>query len=198
MASKPPPELAGAIASASATYHVPVDILTGVWIKESGGNFPNNFVNSSGYGGLFGTTHWNTSTQDQANYSASILSHWHDVYGNWSSALYKYSGGGYTSVPGQTTPGGVNKVPGGTTTQPTQTTSSSGNPFDIAGAITNLGSTIGNIPNTINQDLQGIGIGLGLGVLAIWLIIGGIVIIGFAAFNKAAEQPVVQRAAEAL
>lgn len=189
--SKPPAELAKAIQNSSNKYGVPVDILTGVWLKESGGNFPNNYVNSSGYGGLFGTTHWNTSTQDQADYSASILAHWYSVYGTWSSALYKYSGGGYTSVPGQTTAGGANKA-GSSGTQPQQPSSSSTNPLDIAGAITNLANTIGNIPTTINNDLPSIGAGIGFGILGVWIIIVGTIIIALAALNKTADQPILK------
>ena len=95
-----PAELEAAIQSASLTFGVPQDTLRGVWVKESGATFPNPAVNSLGYGGLFGTKLWNASTVDQANYAASILAHLHSVYGDWRTALYHYSGGGYTTLPG--------------------------------------------------------------------------------------------------
>ena len=34
---------------------VPADVLTGIWRIESGSSYPNPYVNSIGYGGLFGT-----------------------------------------------------------------------------------------------------------------------------------------------
>lgn len=106
-----PPDLAAAIQNASAQYGVPVDILTGVWMIEAGGAYPNAYVNSSGYGGLFGTTDWNGPVQEQANYAASILSGWYRKLGSWPAALSKYSGGAYSSVPGQVsgsgTPAGI-------------------------------------------------------------------------------------------
>lgn len=104
--SQPPAELAQAIAQAAQQYGVPPDVLTGIWRVESGSSYPNPYVNSSGYGGLFGTRNWNASTQDQANLSASILAqNIRASHGDISAALYSYSGHGYTSVPGQTTTG---------------------------------------------------------------------------------------------
>lgn len=105
MAVSPPPELATAIQNASAQYGVPPDILSGVWSIEAGNAFPNPYVNSSGYGGLFGTHDWNGPTQEQANYAASILHNLAAQYGNWTDALSHYSGGGYSSVPGETSGG---------------------------------------------------------------------------------------------
>ena len=103
-----PAPLATAITNASQTYGVPADLLAGIWRIESGSHYPNNYVNASGYGGLFGTKHWNTSTQDQANTAASILATGlADYGGNVSEALSYYNTGkptgGYTSVPGETT-----------------------------------------------------------------------------------------------
>lgn len=109
----PPPELASAISQASADYNVPPDLLTGIWRIESGSSFPNPYKNSLGYGGLFGTTHWNTSTLDQADTAASIL---HSLIvsnkGSIAQALYGYSGHGYTAVPGETTFGTWSTNPG--------------------------------------------------------------------------------------
>lgn len=106
--AQPPAPLATAIQNASRKYGVPPDILTGIWRVESGSSYPNPFVNSEGYGGLFGTTNWNASTQQQANLSASILAGLlRSNNGNVSAALSQYSGGGYSAVPGQVTMGTV-------------------------------------------------------------------------------------------
>lgn len=100
----PPPPLALAIHNAAQKYDVPEDVLTGIWRVESGSNYPNPYVNSIGYGGLFGTKDWNDPTQAQADTAASIL---HNLIvqdkGNVADALHSYSGGGYSSVPGETT-----------------------------------------------------------------------------------------------
>lgn len=62
-----------AIVRASAKYLMPPQILAAVWRGESGSTYPNPYVNSEGYGGLFGTKLWNGSTQAQADYAASIF-----------------------------------------------------------------------------------------------------------------------------
>lgn len=62
-----------AIVSAGGRVNVPPLILAAVWRGESGSSFPNPFVNSEGYGGLFGTKLWNGSTIAQANYAADIF-----------------------------------------------------------------------------------------------------------------------------
>lgn len=100
--STPPPELQRAIdAAARANPPVTPAMLTGIWRIESGSSFPNPYVNSSGYGGLFGTTLWNGSTQAQANLAASILARLiRDHNGDLAAALSAYSGGGYSSLPG--------------------------------------------------------------------------------------------------
>ena len=96
-----PPELAGAIDGAAAKFGVPASTLAGIWRIESGSTFPNPAVNSSGYGGLFGTSQWNASTQHQADFAAATLKHLLNTHGgNMAAALSAYSGGGYTSVPG--------------------------------------------------------------------------------------------------
>jgi hypothetical protein len=102
--TQPPAALATAIANASREYGVPPDVLTGIWRVESGSSYPNQYVNSSGYGGLFGTTNWDGTPQTQANLAASILANLINQHGgNLGAALHDYSGGGYSSVPGQTT-----------------------------------------------------------------------------------------------
>ena len=167
----PPSELSSAIHNASQQYGVPENILTAVWQKESGGSFPNPFVNSSGYGGLFGTKDWNDTTQNQANYAASTLAYWQGVTGSWSGALAKYGGS-------QSYANSVLNMAG----QPSSGSSSSvGLPIvgDISGAINNLSSTVGNIPNVIAQDTQHLAIGAGFGILAVLLIVSGIFIIIF-------------------
>ena len=103
-----PAPLWEAIVQASGQYHVPADLLVGIWRVESGSHYPNPYVNSSGYGGLFGTHNWSGSTQSQANEAASILANLlQRSGGNVSQALSSYSGGGYTSVPGERTFGNV-------------------------------------------------------------------------------------------
>lgn len=103
----PPSALQQAINNASRKYGVPAATLTGIWEIESGSSYPNRYVNSSGYGGLFGTTDWNGPPQEQANLAASILSRLlRKNNGNMALALSEYSGGGYSSVPG-----GANGVP---------------------------------------------------------------------------------------
>lgn len=168
-----PQELRKAIQNASQTYGVPVDILTGVWRIESGSTFPNNAVNSSGYGGLFGTTHWNASTQDQANYAASILADWYRKTGSWDTALHYYSSGTPTGGYGLAKINAFNANPGAASTSDTT------NAFDIGGAISNLGTTIGAIPDTIAKDTQHLAIGAGFGILAVLLIVTGVLILIF-------------------
>lgn len=123
-----PTELANAINQAGQKYGVPPDLLGGIWRIESGSTYPNPAVNSSGYGGLFGTTDPYGSTQEQANLAASVLATGlQKSGGNISEALSYYNSGrlsgGYTSVPGETTFGNV-KAPN-STGPPTITTSSS-------------------------------------------------------------------------
>lgn len=102
------PELDRAIERSSSRYGIPPDIMVGIWRVESASSFPNPYRNSLGYGGLFGTSDWDGSTQSQADLSASILANLlRRNGGDISSALSQYSGGGYTSVPGQVTFGNV-------------------------------------------------------------------------------------------
>lgn len=112
-----PPDLQTAIDAAAKAYQVPADLLAGIWRYEAGSTYPNPYVNSSGYGGLFGTRAWNAPTQQQANLAASILATGLQASkGNVAQALSYYNSGklqgGYTSVPGQTTFGTV-PVPSG-------------------------------------------------------------------------------------
>lgn len=116
----PPPQLATAIQNASTQYGIPPDLLIGIWHVESGSTYPNPYVNSSGYGGLFGIPNTTAqgapyngfaisgSPQEQANLAASILSkNLQSANGNVATALGSYSGGGYNSVPGETTFGTI-------------------------------------------------------------------------------------------
>lgn len=99
-----PAPLEAAIRTSASKNDVPKDLLEGIWRVESGSSYPNPYVNSSGYGGLFGTALWNGPTQAQANLAGSILANLlRKKNGDISSALSAYSGGGYTSVPGQIT-----------------------------------------------------------------------------------------------
>ena len=114
-----PADLQAATSAAEAQYGLPSGILLGIWAIESGSTYPNPAVNSSGYGGLFGTTLWNGSTQDQANYAASILAGLiKQCNGDVGCALSKYSGGGYSSVAGYgggNWTAGPSSLPGGNT-----------------------------------------------------------------------------------
>jgi hypothetical protein len=182
MSTSVPPELATSIARSSQQYGVPQDILTGVWRIESGSTFPNPAVNSSGYGGLFGTKEWNAPTQQQSDLAASTLAYWQQRTGSWDTALHYYSSGkptggyGISKVnivngnPPQTQTGGNNKVLQALGIQPLS------NPIagDIPGAINNFTSTVSKIPDTIVSDLKPIGIGVGIGLLAILLIVVGV------------------------
>jgi hypothetical protein len=100
-----PKPLQAAIVAAAAKYGVPPQALAGIWREESGRTFPNPAVNSSGYGGLFGTTNGKGTTQDQANMAASVLAAGlQKSGGNMAEALSYYNSGnltgGYKSVPG--------------------------------------------------------------------------------------------------
>lgn len=122
-----PATLEAAIQKASATYHIPADLLEGIWQIESGGHYPNPYANGLGYGGEFGTRMvpafgpaseirriTEPPVQQQADQSASILAQ--DIRGaggDISKGLYAYSGHGYTSVPGEKTFGQLN-IPGST------------------------------------------------------------------------------------
>lgn len=102
--SQPPPDLEAAISNASQAENVPSDLLTGIWRVESGSTYPNPYRNSLGYGGDFGTQDWNGPVQEQANLAGQILHNQLVVHhGNVAQALESYSGGGYSSVPGETT-----------------------------------------------------------------------------------------------
>jgi len=117
-----PAPLAAAITAATKKYpEAPADILAGIWRRETGSKYPNPWENGLGYGGEFGTRMspaWGPTAsvrqivepplQDQADTAAQILaqnirSHGGDV----SAALLAYSGGGYSSVAGETTFGVV-------------------------------------------------------------------------------------------
>lgn len=113
-----PAPVSSAIENASKTTGVPADVLAGIFRIEAGGRYPNPYVNTSGYGGLFGTP--NTVAQgapfnnfdlvataeQQATLAASILAQNIRAHGSLAGGLSAYSGGSYTTVPGQTTPAG--------------------------------------------------------------------------------------------
>ena len=117
-----PPSLQSAIQQAAQEFGVPADVLYGQWQIESGASFPNPAVNSAGFGGLFGISQAQAlangfslrdpnTTLQQARVAASDLAN--NIAANGGSiaqGLYHYSGGGYTSVPGQTTFGIITGV----------------------------------------------------------------------------------------
>lgn len=113
---EPPPELTAAIGGAATAYDVPPDLLTGIWRVETGGRYPNPYVNSAGYGGLFGTANTTAqgapfpnfdiaaSTEQQADEAAKILQRLlASEGGSIQAALEDYSGHSYGQVPGETT-----------------------------------------------------------------------------------------------
>ncbi len=99
-----PAPLWTAILAAAKKSGVTPQVLAGIWRTESGSTYPNAAVNSSGYGGLFGTTNWNASTQAQADLAAQVLRDNIRQTGNLHDALLAYSGGAYATVPGVTVP----------------------------------------------------------------------------------------------
>lgn len=165
--AQPPAPLATAIQNASHTYGVPVDVLTGIWRVESGSSYPNPYVNSSGYGGLFGTTDWNGPTQEQANLSASILANLVKTNnGDLGKALSAYSGGGYTSVPGEASHGGGNSI-----LSDVEKAAGTGVNILTGGAAGALGAPSFGIPNPISAIGNSIGgtVGKEFAGIATWI-----------------------------
>jgi hypothetical protein len=96
-----PAELQNAINNSAQAYNIPSSWLVAIWRRESNSTYPNPYVNSHGYGGLFGTKNWDASTQNQADEAASVLTNAiRAKKGNISLALSSYSGGGYSSLAG--------------------------------------------------------------------------------------------------
>lgn len=108
LASVPAP-LQSAIDAASTTYASKAGVSTGlfsslldgIWRWESGSTYPNPAKNSSGYGGLFGTTDAYGPTQEQANLAASILATgFQQAGGSEVGALSYYNTGRVSSASG--------------------------------------------------------------------------------------------------
>lgn len=176
---QPPPELADAIGQASTTYGVPVDLLTGIWRVESGGSYPNPYANGLGYGGEFGTrvtAPFGSAKQteriseppvsQQADLAASIL---HNAlvrdHGSISKALSDYSGGGYTSVPGETTFGSLSV--GGAVAEPSYTGGSSTPTSDVS-----LTGVLGGAESaTLDLLFRAVFLAAGIGLAAVGLIL---------------------------
>lgn len=196
--AQPPPPLATAIDNAANQYKVPPDLLAGIWRVESGGSYPNPYGNGKGYGGLFGTSNWAsgpitqinsnlyttsdpTSVQAQANEAASVLNHELNINkGDIGKALFGYSGGGYTSVPGQVTQGTIaNYSSGGyfpsassqqSLAQQAGSAISSGASSAVNAATGGITSDLSTVGNDVLYGLAFIGGGL--------LILGGLILIG--------------------
>lgn len=153
--TQPPQPLAAAILEAAQKYGVPADLLAGIWRVESASTYPNPAVNSSGYGGLFGTTDWNGTPQAQADLAASILANGlRASNGEVAGALSYYNSGkttgGYTTVPGQTTFGkvGVPSTSGGGSIVGTIAHDAG----VVAGAVTNpVGTVVGAVTGAISS-----------------------------------------------
>lgn len=128
MAAKPPAPLLAAIRQAVKGTPVTVATMVGIWRIESASTFPNPAVNKEGYGGLFGTTDWNGSTQAQAKLAVSILANLIQTRGSLPSALLAYSGGGYSSVDGSG--GSTQANAGGPPGTPTANTGTPAPPAD--------------------------------------------------------------------
>lgn len=132
-----PAALQSAIDKAAAAFKVPADLLAGIWRVEAGSTYPNPYVNSSGYGGLFGTKDWNGPALEQAKLAASVLaSGLRASRGNVAEALSYYNTGkltgGYTSVPGETTFGTVTVPPSGVTITVPRQTGAAGGAQDVS------------------------------------------------------------------
>lgn len=168
----PPPALLSAIDQAAREFSVPVDLLVGIWRTESGSTYPNPAVNSSGYGGLFGTRDPFGTTQAQANLAASILANGlRQSGGNVAGALSYYNSGktsgGYTSVPGETTFGTIPvppQPPGGALSFPGGSTTSASNPG--TGGVGQPSGSSGGIFSTITHALEQAATGDPLGAAA--------------------------------
>jgi hypothetical protein len=152
--TQPPQELSLAISRAAGGAGVPFAVLVGIWRIESGSTFPNPAVNSSGYGGLFGTRNWSASTQAQADEAASILATGlQRAGGNIAGALAYYNTGDATSSAGLDYAQRVLAASGAGsayTAQQTQAArprpgaSGSGNPFaNVWGDVSAVGAAIG-------------------------------------------------------
>lgn len=135
MSYTPYPDLDSAIVSAGGQYGIDPSVLAGIWRIESGSTYPNPYVNSIGYGGLFGigqaqaeangfSLYDPSTTMQQAQIAAADLAHLVQANGgNLSAALSQYSGGGYSSVSGGGTAGGTSGGSGGSKQSGTPTAS---------------------------------------------------------------------------
>lgn len=171
-----PSELLTAVDQAGSRYGVNPSLLIGIWRKESGSTFPNPYVNSSGYGGLFGTQDWQGSTQEQANLAASILAAgYKQGRGNTSAALSYYNTGrvdspagfsyasdveslaGEGATPVATPPQVLQSVPRpGTTSGNAQGASSGGGGSFWGGVLGDLESAGGSVVGTVESAGEGI------------------------------------------
>lgn len=219
---QPPQEVQQAIQNASNKSGVPIDLLTGIWRVESKSSFPNNYANGLGYGGLFGTQVAapfgpassvkavpTPPTQQQADTAAQILAK--ALYNNgWntSKALSVYSGGGYTSVPGQITGSGgtaftieeitkMQQVATGATWYPS-TSNVQSQINSVAAAPGNIASGVGNaVGNALG--LSGVGKDIFYGFMILiggGIMLGGFVLVaadlGLSAFAAAKNAPGVK------
>lgn len=151
MSLTPYPDLDAAITSAASQYGLDPSVLAGIWRIESGSTYPNPYVNSIGYGGLFGigqaqaqangfSLYDQSTTVQQAQIAAADLAHLVQVNGgNLAAALSQYSGGGYSSVSGG---GGTDGGNGGGTSGGSQ---QSGTPT-ASDALATLTNTLKSLP----------------------------------------------------
>lgn len=163
-----PAPLATAIDKASAAYKVPKDLLVGIWQIESGSSYPNPYANGLGYGGEFGTRVTapfgsasdvkrvvEPPVQQQANTAASILANLLRRFGgSVPQALSAYSGGGYTSVPGETSPSVVPLPNVGGRTAATTTLPNTGQ--DVNAQDVSLGGAVRKGVSGALKDIPGV------------------------------------------
>lgn len=185
----PPEPIVHAVGQAELKYDVPPDLLFGIWTIESGGNYPNPYANGLGYGGEFGTavaTPFGPASateritepplQQQADTAAKILAQQLTAHhGNISEALMAYSGGGYSSVPGETTYGTYNpkKVPGGPSITDVGANFQTG-VGDVGHTVSStVSNAVGGVTGWVENILQRGGkivLGAGLALLGLYLI----------------------------
>lgn len=163
--TQPPAPLASVIRSSATRFGVPSDLLAGIWRVETNRTYPNPFANGLGYGGEFGTAVTapfggahdirrivEPPLQQQADTAARVLrSTLQASGGDIASALYAYSGHGYTQVPGEVTfgsipvptnatgsPSGGNLTGGGVSVTPGGGSPNTGFLSDVSGSVKEL------------------------------------------------------------
>jgi hypothetical protein len=179
--SNAPAPLKQAIAESSKDYGIPADLLFGIWLREAGGEYPNPYVNSSGYGGLFGTEDWQGSTLSQALLAGGILEKgFEESGGNVAEALSYYNSGqltgGYTSVPDETTFGtikGYHRSGGGTDL-----------PSDIVKVAKAPVNAVKNAAGGLADGIKSLGYQILFGLMGTALLVVGLALVAWAIMGR--------------